>query len=87
MWTIRAHPKPLLKHTALLLENLGYVFIISAVTVFEAKPKRAGDKRKKEKNWDSSDVDGYLGPWAKYADEKTVMKPSEVRIILHLRRC
>ncbi|XP_067674770.1 pre-mRNA-processing factor 17-like [Haliotis asinina] len=46
------------------------------ITVFEVKPS-TGAKRKKEKNRDPSDIDGYLGPWAKYADEKTVMKPTE----------
>lgn len=34
-------------------------------------------KRKKVKNNDSSDVDGYLGPWARYEDEEEVAKPSE----------
>ncbi|XP_048239614.1 pre-mRNA-processing factor 17-like [Haliotis rufescens] len=46
------------------------------ITVFEVKPS-AGEKRKKEKNRDPADIDGYLGPWAKYADEQTVIKPSE----------
>ncbi|XP_023933476.1 pre-mRNA-processing factor 17 [Lingula anatina] len=46
-------------------------------TVFEVSKQRPGDKRKKQKNNDPSDIDGYLGPWAKYEDEKTVMKPSE----------
>ena len=36
-------------------------------------------KRKREKNKDASDIEGYLGPWAKYKDEETVSKPSEVR--------
>ena len=36
-------------------------------------------KRKREKNRDVSDIEGYLGPWAKYKDEETVSKPSEVR--------
>ena len=47
--------------------------------MFEVGKKRPGDKRKKERNMDASDIDGFLGPWAKYRDEKTVMKPSEVR--------
>ncbi|XP_014679169.1 PREDICTED: pre-mRNA-processing factor 17-like [Priapulus caudatus] len=46
-------------------------------TVFECKMKREGDKRKKETARDPSDIDSYLGPWAKYADEKTTMKPTE----------
>ena len=46
--------------------------------MFEATKKRPGDKRKREKNPDASDIDGYLGPWGKFVDEKTVIKPSEV---------
>lgn len=51
----------------------------SSKSVFEVIKKREGDKRKRQINNDPADIDGYLGPWAKYADEKTVMKPSEVR--------
>ncbi|XP_064629751.1 pre-mRNA-processing factor 17-like [Lineus longissimus] len=47
------------------------------LTVFEAASKRPGDKRKRVKNTDPSDIEGYLGPWGKYVDEKTVMRPSE----------
>ncbi|CAG5126344.1 unnamed protein product [Candidula unifasciata] len=47
-------------------------------TVFETNPKvEKPKKRKKEKNMDSSDIEGYLGPWAKYTDEETVSRPSE----------
>ncbi|KAL5011018.1 hypothetical protein ScPMuIL_013323 [Solemya velum] len=46
-------------------------------TVFEVTKKRPEDKRKRTRNNDSSDVDGYLGPWGKFVDEQTVMKPSE----------
>ncbi|PIK50226.1 putative pre-mRNA-processing factor 17 [Apostichopus japonicus] len=46
-------------------------------TVFESSQKRPGDKRKKTKNMDASDIDGYEGPWSKYKDEETVSKPSE----------
>ena len=53
---------------------------ISGLTVFEASKKRPGDKRKKERNMDPSDLEGFLGPWAKYKDEQTVMKPSEVSV-------
>ena len=49
------------------------------LTVFEVGKKRPGDKRKRERNVDASDLEGFLGPWAKYKDEQTVMKPSEVR--------
>ncbi|XP_074653887.1 pre-mRNA-processing factor 17-like [Tubulanus polymorphus] len=47
------------------------------ITVFEAMKKRPGDKRKRVRNTDASDIDGYLGPWGKYVDEQTVSKPSE----------
>ncbi|XP_060063227.1 pre-mRNA-processing factor 17-like [Ylistrum balloti] len=47
------------------------------LTVFEAMPKRPEDKRKRLRNSDAGDVEGYLGPWGKFVDEKTVMKPSE----------
>jgi len=49
------------------------------VTVFEAMQKRTGDKRRRQRNDDSADVEGYLGPWGKFVDEQTVMKPSEVK--------
>ncbi|CAL4228857.1 unnamed protein product, partial [Meganyctiphanes norvegica] len=48
------------------------------ITIFETKKKEdQPKKRKKEKNTDAGDVEGYLGPWAKYENEQTVMKPSE----------
>lgn len=50
----------------------------SGVTVFEAMQKRKGDKRQRQRNDDAGDVEGYLGPWGKFVDEQTVMKPSEV---------
>ncbi|XP_041354236.1 pre-mRNA-processing factor 17-like [Gigantopelta aegis] len=46
------------------------------LTVFETNPQKAA-KRKKMQNRDPSDIEGYLGPWGKYQDEQTVMKPSE----------
>ncbi|KAL3882404.1 hypothetical protein ACJMK2_028747 [Sinanodonta woodiana] len=47
------------------------------LTVFEANKKRPEDKRKRLWNDDPGDLEGYLGPWGKFVDEKTVMKPSE----------
>uniref|UniRef100_A0A1I7XMU5 CAF1C_H4-bd domain-containing protein n=1 Tax=Heterorhabditis bacteriophora TaxID=37862 RepID=A0A1I7XMU5_HETBA len=44
------------------------------VSLFESK-KTGGEKRKRNANFDSSDIDGYTGPWAKYCDEKTIAKP------------
>ncbi|KAK6987368.1 pre-mRNA-processing factor 17 [Biomphalaria glabrata] len=48
-------------------------------TVFETNASIEKDKkkRKREKNKDPSDIEGYLGPWAKYKDEETVSRPSE----------
>ncbi|OAF69363.1 Pre-mRNA-processing factor 17 [Intoshia linei] len=46
-------------------------------SVFEKTPKREKDKRKRLRNCDASDLEGYLGPWGKYVDEETVSKPSE----------
>nr|KAF6461581.1 cell division cycle 40 [Molossus molossus] len=46
------------------------------LTVFETGQKKI-EKRKKFKENDASNIDGFLGPWAKYVDEKDVAKPSE----------
>ena len=46
--------------------------------MFETGPKKSV-KRTKVKGGDASDLDGFLGPWAKYQDEKDGAKPSEVR--------
>ena len=46
-------------------------------TVFEDTKKRPLDKRKKDKNDDASDIDGFLGPWAKFKDEETVSHPND----------
>lgn len=47
------------------------------LTVFEATKVREGDKRKRQRNTDAGDIEGYLGPWGKYIDEKTTMKPDD----------
>ncbi|CAH0381771.1 unnamed protein product [Bemisia tabaci] len=60
--------KQMVQNTAILTEPK---------TVFENTKKRPLDKRKKEKNDDPSDIDGFLGPWACFKDEKRVMKPNE----------
>lgn len=41
-----------------------------------AKGRRQGDKRKRVKARDASDVDGYLGPWAKFVDQKDIAAPN-----------
>ncbi|XP_021700110.1 pre-mRNA-processing factor 17 [Aedes aegypti] len=47
-------------------------------TVFESsKPNRTGDRRKRVKNTNPEDVEGFLGPWGKFEDEETVSRPSE----------
>ncbi|KAK2114186.1 pre-mRNA-processing factor 17 [Saguinus oedipus] len=60
-----------------------YIFVIHlfwgvtvGLTVFETGQKKT-EKRKKFKENDASNIDGFLGPWAKYVDEKDVAKPSE----------
>lgn len=58
--------------------QLGTVlFPSSGLTVFETGQRKI-EKRKKFKENDASNIDGFLGPWAKYVDEKEVAKPSEV---------
>lgn len=51
--------------------------VFSGLTVFETGHKKT-EKRKKVKGGDAEEIDNFLGPWAKYADEKDVAKPSEV---------
>ncbi|XP_071447430.1 pre-mRNA-processing factor 17 [Hetaerina americana] len=46
-------------------------------TVFESAPTRPLDKRKRRKNDNPDDVDGFLGPWGGFVDERRVMKPNE----------
>ncbi|XP_006826002.1 pre-mRNA-processing factor 17-like [Saccoglossus kowalevskii] len=46
-------------------------------TVFETSKPRVGDKRKKVKLNDPSNIDEFQGPWGKFVDEKTTAKPSE----------
>jgi hypothetical protein len=51
---------------------------LAGLTVFEVTKKREGDKRKRHRNADPGDIEGYLGPWGKFVDEKTVAQPTEV---------
>ncbi|KAF6737577.1 Pre-mRNA-processing factor 17 [Oryzias melastigma] len=46
------------------------------LTVFESGQKKT-EKRKKVKGGEAADIDNFLGPWAKYEDEKNVAKPTE----------
>lgn len=45
--------------------------------MFESGHKKP-EKRKKVKGGDAEEIDNFLGPWAKYVDEKSVAKPTEV---------
>ena len=38
---------------------------------------RPKDKRRRERNDDPSDVNGFLGPWANYKDQELVSRPNE----------
>ena len=53
--------------------------IFPGLTAFEKTKKRPEDKRKRLLNDNPSDIEGFIGPWGKFVDKKTVMKPSEVR--------
>lgn len=53
-------------------------FISIELTVFEKTKEREGDKRKRKKNPDAADIEGFLGPWGGFIDEKKVLCPSEV---------
>ena len=44
-------------------------------SVFEVNKIRPLDKRKRKRNDDAADIEGYLGPWAKYEGEETISKP------------
>lgn len=46
-------------------------------TVFESTKLRPLDKRKRKKNNDPSDIDGFLGPWGGFVDEQRITKPTE----------
>lgn len=48
-----------------------------AKTVFESTALRPSDKRKRHKNDDPSDIEGFVGPWGGFVDEKRVIKPTE----------
>lgn len=46
-------------------------------TVFESTKLRPLDKRKRQRNNNPEDVEGFLGPWGGFVDEQRVMKPTE----------
>ena len=47
-------------------------------TVFESKKEKSYEKRKRFKNDNPEDIDGFLGPWGSYVNEKKSIKPTEV---------
>ena len=47
--------------------------------MFESGQKKS-EKRKKIKGGEAGEIDNFLGPWAKYIDEKDGAKPSEVML-------
>lgn len=51
-------------------------------TVFEKLNKRPSDKRKRNRNNDPSDIEGFTGPWAAFVDEKRDIRPSQVCICI-----
>lgn len=51
-------------------------------TVFESNKERPLDKRKRLKNNNPEDVEGFLGPWGSYVNEKKIVKPTEVSFCL-----
>lgn len=46
-------------------------------TVFEKTQLRPLDKRKRQKNDNPDDVEGFLGPWGGFEGEQRVMRPTE----------
>ncbi len=60
-----------------IIKKIYNKFCVKVATVFEKTKVRPKDKRRRERNDDPSDVDGYLGPWANYKDQCLVAKPTE----------
>lgn len=67
-----------------LIGNVEAAETSNTLTVFEAAKKRPGDKRKRDSNYNAGDIENFTGPWAKYKDEETVSKPSEVNKLLYI---
>lgn len=49
----------------------------NVTTVFEKTKTRPLDKRKRKKNSDAGDIEGFLGPWGGFEDAQTIAKPTE----------
>nr|XP_002129631.1 pre-mRNA-processing factor 17 [Ciona intestinalis] len=48
-----------------------------AKTVFEKIKARPEDKRKRIRQNDAADIEGFLGPWGGFVDEQKIAKPDE----------
>lgn len=46
-------------------------------TVFETSKLKPESRRKRHKNDNPSDLEGFLGPWGKYQDEQLVSQPTD----------
>lgn len=46
-------------------------------TVFESNKLKPENKRKRHKNDHPEDLEGFLGPWGKYQDEKLIAQPTD----------
>lgn len=46
-------------------------------TVFESSKIKPENRRKRHKNDNPSDLEGFLGPWGKYQDEQLVSQPTD----------
>ncbi|CAO1340577.1 unnamed protein product [Diamesa serratosioi] len=46
-------------------------------TVFESNKLKQENKRKRHKNDNPEDVEGFLGPWGKFKDEKLIAQPTD----------
>lgn len=57
--------------------NLEAAYNTEGKTVFESSKIKPENRRKRLKNDDPTDLEGFLGPWGKYADEKLTAEPSE----------
>lgn len=57
--------------------NLEAAYDTEGKTVFESNKIKPEHRRKRHKNDNPSDLEGFLGPWGKYEDEKLIAQPSD----------
>ncbi|VDK48856.1 unnamed protein product [Anisakis simplex] len=65
---------PSADHSANFIGNVEKATEKLGASLFEGE-KTGGEKRRRARNMDSSDVNGYTGPWARFEDEETVSRP------------